>query len=298
MKPLLIINDHKKIDEVYKKSEEYLKNHDRLRDKIATHLWAYNEAGVLVPQTVESFWSGHFFPFSESYYELENSFELCKQGFYRYSFFALRCVLELVVIGLYFDKDDQAHIDVQKWLQSKEPTPYFKPILKRLFQLEHFGQFNERHNLQTEISDIYSLQNNYVHTRGYRYSTSGQSISNFNQFNEKSFLRYIQCMEKTVRSSIVMMFLKYPIGMQNLPIWEKFGFDIPMGGLLDESSQEAIFVVLDEGTKAILQKISDNDPTVQAIVEGITNIPDLTEEQLKQQSAEQDKWYEEHRRKD
>ena len=82
MKPLLIINDHKKIEEVYKKSEEYLKNHDRLRDKIATHLWAYNEAGVLVPQTVKSFWSGHFFPFSESYYELENSFELCKQGFY------------------------------------------------------------------------------------------------------------------------------------------------------------------------------------------------------------------------
>ena len=179
-RPLLIINDHDKIEEVYKRSEKYLKNHDELQDEIATYLWAYYQVSDLVPQTVESFWSGHIFPFAESYYEFENSFELCKQGFYRHSLFALRCVLELGVIGLYFDKDDQAHIDVQKWLGSEDPTPHFRKSLKRLFELEYFQQFNEKFPLRQEIEDIYSLLSDYVHTRGYRYSTTGQSRSNFN----------------------------------------------------------------------------------------------------------------------
>jgi hypothetical protein len=86
MKSPLIINDHSKVDDVYKKSEELLCKNPSLLSEIATYMWSYNEIGGLVPQTPDKFWSGHFFPFSESYYELENSFEFCKQGFYRYSF--------------------------------------------------------------------------------------------------------------------------------------------------------------------------------------------------------------------
>ena len=86
--------------------------------------------------------------------------------------------------------------------------------------------------------------------------------------------------------------------MQNLPLWDKFGFNIPMGGLLDESYREAVLAVLDENTKAALQNISDNDPSVNTIVRHIIAIPDLTEEQINEQSAELDKWYEEHRSKD
>jgi len=119
-RPLIIINDHKKVEEVYNKSEEYLKIHRDLRDEVATYLWAYHEIGDLIPQTVENVRTGHFFPYSESYYELENSFELCKQGFYRHSLFTLRCVLELGVMELYFDKEDQAHIDIQNWLRSDD----------------------------------------------------------------------------------------------------------------------------------------------------------------------------------
>lgn len=297
MKSPLIINDHRKVEEVYKKSEEYLKNHDDLTEIIATYLWAYNEIGTLIPQTVESFWSGHFFPFAESYYELENSFEFCKQGFYRHSFFALRCVLELGVIGLYFDKDDQAHIDVQKWLKSEDQTPHFRSSLKRLFELEYFRQFNGKYPLQQEIGDIYSLLNDYVHVRGYRYSTTGQSISNFNQFNEASLHRYVESMKKIVKSIITMLLLKYPIGMQNLPLWDKFGLNSPMGGFLDESSQQAVLATLDGDTREVLKNISDNDTTVKEIVRHIINMPDLTEEQIREQSVEQDKWLEEHRAK-
>jgi len=296
-RPLLIINDHKKIEEVYNKSEEYLEIHRDLRSEIATYLWAYHEIGDLIPQTVESFWSGHFFPYSESYYELENSFELCKQGFYRHSLFALRCVLELGIMGLYFDKDDQAYIDVQNWLRSKDPTPYFRSSLRRLFELEYFRRFNDKFSLQQEVENIYSSLSDYVHIRGYRYSTTGQTRSNFNQFSNSSLHRYVEFMKMIVQGIVTMMLLKYPIGMQNLPLWDKFGLNSPAGGFLNESSQPAVLVILDEETKKVLQGISNNDSTVNGIVRHILAMPDLTEEQLKKQSAEWDEMMEKHNTK-
>lgn len=281
-------NDHEKIEEVYNRSEEYLKDHEDLQDEIATYLWAYNEVSDLVPQTAKNLFSGHYFPFVESDYELENSFELCKLGFYLHSLFALRCVLELGVIGLYFDKDDQAHIDVQNWICSEDPTPRFRISLERLFELEYFRQFDEKFNLQQEIKDIYSSLSNYVHTRGYSYSATGQSLSNFNRFNESSLLRYVEFMKKVIKSVVTMMLLKYPIGMQKLPLWDKFGINSPAGGFLDESSRPAVLVILDEDAKNVLQNISNNDPTVNGIVGAILAMPDLTEEQLRKQSAEWD----------
>jgi hypothetical protein len=297
MRPLLIINDHKKIEEAYQASEDYLKNHESLVDEIAAYLWAYNEAGTLVPQTVENFWSGHFFPFAESYYELENSFELCRQGFYRHSLFALRCALELSVIGLYFDKEDQAHIRIQEWLHSKDPTPFFRNALRDLFSSGYFKQFDEILPIRENLEEFYSVLSNYVHVRGYRYSTTGQSWSNFNRFNERALIRYAQLMKKTVRSNIIMMLLKYPIGMQQLPIWDKFGFNSPIGGILDESSQEAVLNVLDDSTRALLQDISNSDPDTKAIVESILAMPDLTDGELEKQRAELDESMKEHRSK-
>jgi hypothetical protein len=288
MKIPLIINDHRKIEDVYKISEEYLTNHNNLQEETATYLWAYYQAHHLVPQTVENYWSGHSFPFSESYYELENSFELCKQGFYRHSLFAVRCALELAVTGLCFDKNNQAHIDVQKWLRSEKNTPWFKDSLDCIFKLDNFCQFNNEFPLKDNILKINNSLNDYVHSKGYRYSTTGQSKSNFNQFNESSLLRYVDLMKKTVSGMVTMMLLKYPIGMKNLPLWDKFGFDAPAAGFLNEPSRQIVLDTLDEKTKEVLQRICNNDPNVKEIVNQILTMPDLTEEQLNKQSAELD----------
>lgn len=287
--PMLIINDHEKIGVVYKQSEEYLKTNNELHEDIAEYLWAYNEIRTLVPQTMQNFWSGHFFPFSESYYEFENSLELSMQGFYRHSLFALRCGLELSLLGIFFDADNKAHIDVKKWIKSEEPTPYFnRTILPRIFKLDNFSQFNNEYPLQQEIKEIYSKLNDYVHTRGYAYSTTGQSKSNFNQFNEQSFCNYVEIMKNVIKNIVIMMLLKYPIGMQKLPLWEKFGFNSPAGGFLDESSQRAVLNILDKKIKITLQNISNNDPNVKEISQSILEMPDISEEQLNEQRAQFD----------
>jgi len=288
-RPMLIINDHKKIEVVYKQSEQYLKTNHELHDDIAKYLWAYNEIRTLVPQTTQNFWSGHFFPFSESYYEIENSLELSMQGFYRHSLFALRCGLELSMLGIFFDADNKAHIDVKKWIRSENPTPHFNnTIILRIFKLDNFFRFNNESPLQQEIKDIYSKLNDYVHTRGYAYSTTGQSKSNFNQFNEQSFCQYVEIMKNVIKNIVIMMLLKYPIGMQKLPLWEKFGFNSPVGGFLDESSQEAVFNIFDEKIKKTLQNISNNDSNVKEISQHILEMPDISEEQLNEQRAQID----------
>lgn len=286
---LLLINDHEKIKAVYEETEQYLDSHKELLEEVGSHLWAYHEVGDLVPQTVQNVGSGHYFPYSESYYELENSFELCKQGFYRYSFFALRCVIELAVIGLYFDRDDQAHIDVREWLRSREPTPRFKQTLSSLFRLEYYSLFDQKLMLQQEVKDIYSSLSDAVHVRGYRYSQSAQTRANFNQFNDRPLRQYAKLMATVVKDIIIMMLLKYPIGMQRLPLWEKFGFNGPVGGFLDETSRPAVLTILDADSKETLQDISDNDPDVQEIVRDISAMRDLTEEELRKQRSEMNK---------
>ena len=87
---------------------------------------------------------------------------------------------------------------------------------------------------------------------------------------------------------VTILLLKYPIGMKNLPFWEKFGFDAPAEGFLNETSRQIVLDTLDEKTKEVLQKISNNDPNVKEIVNQILTMPDLTEEQLNQQRAELD----------
>jgi hypothetical protein len=94
-----------------------------------------------------------------------------------------------------------------------------------------------------------------------------------------------------------MMLLKYPIGMQNLPLWDKFGLNTPVGNFLDESARAAVLAILDEDVKEFLQNISNNDPTVNEAVRGILAMPDLTEEELRKQSDQWDEIMGRHIRK-
>jgi hypothetical protein len=279
---ILIANNHKRFEEVYSRSEEYIALHEDINNKIARHLNAYNWVFELIPETIEKFQSGHVFPYSESYYELQSSFELCKQGFYKHSLFALRCVLELGVIGVYFDKDDKAQVEIQRWLRSEDPTPKFRRILSKLFKYKNFVEFDNTFNIKEQIESTYSLISNYIHTRGYHFSSRKQCGSNVNGFNEYSFIKYTELMETITKYVIILMLLKYPIGMQNLPLFDKFGGNPPAGGFLGGVSYYSVMSILDKETKEKLLDISNKDPDAIGLMEAILSMPDLTDEQIKQ----------------
>jgi len=285
---LTLSNNHSKIEETYSASLAYLESHPDLYRAIATHIMAYREIGDLIPQTPENFWSGHFFPYSEALYELENSYELALQGFYNYAFIALRSVLELGLLGVYFAVHDTEYIDVRPWIISKKRTPRRQDIFTRLRKMETFRAFDSRFGLEKRILKIFDVLDGFVHTRGYRYSSSALTLANFNQFSEKSLRLYCNTMFGVVANLMIIILLKYPVGMQGLPLDEKFGLNGPIGGFLREGQVRLITSLIDPEEREFLQKLSDEDPTVQSIVEYFTNLPDITDEELQRQIMEFD----------
>ncbi|MBI4216295.1 MAG: hypothetical protein HY687_02725 [Chloroflexi bacterium] len=279
------------MEAVRKASQEYLEGQQDLQTRIASHLWAYNEIGELVPQTLVNVMSGHYFPYSESYYELENSYQLCLEGFYTYAFAALRSVLELGILGVYFAVNDKEHEDVLPWITSKERTPRFKKILHKLNTLDKVRKFDERFGLAKRIAKTYDNLSGYVHTRGYRYSSTAQARSNSNQFSEPALKRYCEAMFPVVRDVIITMLLKYPIGMQPLPLSKKFGLNGPAGGFLEDDQVKNVTYVLESKEKAFLKTLSDEDPNVRQTVEYFESLPDLPDEQWQQQIQELDKQF-------
>ncbi|MYB58268.1 MAG: hypothetical protein F4X51_17920 [Gemmatimonadetes bacterium] len=192
------------------------------------------------------------------------------------------------MIGLYFDREDQAHKEIRPWITSNNSTPYFKQTLNKLLQLPNFTIFSTKRPIRDEVGQLYDELSDFVHIRGYRYSSTGQSEANFNRFSEQAFLRNIHLLKQIVHCCIKLVLLKYPIGVQELPLWEKFGFNTPIGGFLN--SPDDVLRVLPSSDVCLLQKISNNDSDVKKISEEIHNMPDLTEEEIDLQSQEWDKF--------
>lgn len=65
--------------------------------------WIYHTVGMIVPQNFENFWSGHYFPFIDSWEELQVSFNQICFGLYKQAFVSLRSGLELGLLSVYFN---------------------------------------------------------------------------------------------------------------------------------------------------------------------------------------------------
>ena len=285
----LIINDHSKCEASYTASQAYLDANSSVQEKLSTHLRTYHEIGDLIPQTLNNLFSGHYFPYAESYYELENSYELALQGFYHYAVIGLRSVLELGLLGIYFAVHDTEHIDVRPWIISQEKTPRRKELFERLQELAAFSAFDGRFQFRKRISDTFDNLDAFVHTRGYRYSSSALTLSNFNQFSEKSLRLYCDLMASVIADVIIAILLKYPIGMQRLFITDKFGLNGPAGGFLEAHQVTLVTSLLLPEERAFLQQLSDQNPDVQKTVRYFESLPDLTAEEWQQQADEWDK---------
>jgi hypothetical protein len=161
--------------------------------------------------------------------------------------------------------------------------------------LPNFQIFDKKFQIQDRVLSTFDELDGYTHTRGYKFSsTKLLNHSNVNQFESESLQRYCDLAFSVIKDLIVLLVLKYPIGMQVLPLDEKFGLNDPAGGFLPETDMNFIQSLLPEREREVLQELSDNDVRVQQLVEFINSMPDLTEEQWKAQIEEWDKIFKEH----
>jgi hypothetical protein len=278
------LNNPTRANETREASEEYFRQHDDIRRVVENHLRARYEIDDLIPQTEDSFGSGHFFPFSESYFELEASLVLSVFGFYRHALASLRAAFELSLVGVFYDRADQAASAIQQWIRSEQKA-YFRNMIKELRKtIPRYAMYCDCSNFQEVLKDMYDKLSGFVHVRGYPYSSSRFTSANFNQFSEESLKGYIGWFCQVARCSVILILLKYPIGMQSVPLMSKFGLNPPAGGFLDAEAQAAVLAILREDEQLVLQAISDADPKVREIVEQIEAMPDLTPEEWEQQA--------------
>ena len=218
--------------EVLEWTNAYLQDNEEKVNKINEILWVYRAMTDILPQTLDNATSGHVFPISESQYELESSIQLCKLGFYKHAIVALRNTLELGLLSVFWDIDGNSHINIPEWLSSNERTPFLAEVIELLKKNQRIEDFDNEHNILTEMKTLYHELSDYSHTKGLSFSSRELSRANFNRFKEESIIRWLDFMERVVKIVITIHILQYPIGLQDIDLFGKFGLNPPLGGVL------------------------------------------------------------------
>lgn len=285
----MLIYTPEKSNEVFKLSEDFLAKNE-LDNEITNLLWAYQSAIGTIPHTNENWWSGHFFPATESQEELQVSCNLCLFGFYKQSMVSLRSGLELGLLSVYWNLNDNGHIEVQNWLRAKQDTPRFSDVWKKLVQNESIKSFQDHYDLKNNLLNLGFLHN-FVHTKGHKYSNHiGLLKGNFQTFEEKGLLQWISTYKEIVKIITVLHLLKYPISTVECIYEDKFGIDIPMFGGLNASQQDQINTIIGENEYKLIKSININRDEQKEFLHWINSLPDLSEEEKQEKIIESDKF--------
>ncbi|AFL80502.1 hypothetical protein Aeqsu_1001 [Aequorivita sublithincola DSM 14238] len=269
--------------EVYKETETYFNENSEIKKQIEELGWIYHTVGMIIPQNFENFWSGHNFPFIESWEELQVSFTQICFGLYKQAFVSLRSGLELGMLSVYYNINDDGHNAVKEWLNSKENTPRADKIWKILRQNNNIKKFDVKHNLEQVHKDLGYLHN-YVHTKGAKYSNRmGLLKSNSQSFEKKLISKWLKSYADIISLISSLHLLKYPISVVRFDYGKKFGIDIPSFGGLEEYNIDKIASILPHKYLEDIQIISQEDLTTQEIIQEIILLPDMTENQIEDQ---------------
>ncbi len=262
------------------------------------NLWsAYNGLNDLIPQEIGfttpdgkfvrgRMGSGNTLPYSESIFEIHCSYELASLSFYKQAMISLRSALELGLLSVYFDKNDDSQKTIPDWYNSNMDTPFKKNIVKGILQIENITKFCTQSDLEKRINQVFEDLSHYNHSKGLSYSAMVLNKANFTRFNEDAFLKWTVYFKRVIQILVIIHILKYPIAMQDTPMFKKFGLNGPMSGFIDDSERYFIKAVLSEEDIKIIQEISDSDENAKTQAEWVNSHRDLTNEEIEKQLKE------------
>ena len=292
----LIYNPEKSL-EVLRSTNSYFDANSELKEKYENLGWAYFSIGKSIPQTMENLWSGHFFPYRESWDELQISFNLVLLGLYKQAFVSLRGALELGLLSVYYNINDEGHKTVKDWLKSKNTweanTPRSDKIWKILNSNNNISKFNNKYDLSKDFDNL-SFLHNYVHTKGYKYSNSmGILKSNFQTFEASVLIEWLDTYEKIIKIVITLHMLKYPISIIEYDWGRKIGIDNPYP-VLEIFEIQRIKDLLPKEHITEIKSIAESDSETKNLFNHINEMPDMSEEEAEVQIINLDKSIIEH----
>lgn len=270
-------------------SLDFLERDPALCESLRTSISGYRDIESLIPQTESKLFSGHSFPYYESYKDLEASIHLALQGFYKPAFVSIRSCLELGLLCVYYDRNDDSEAVITDWLHSSDPTPMRRKIIEGLSKIDNVNTLCFRVPVLDAVTKLYQQLSNFVHTGGFVYSGESLNQSNVNAFHAVSLEGLIEVAAITVQDLVILFLCKYPIGLFDIPIWDKFGLNPPIGGLLEYVQVDNLKKAVGMQVLSALEPICHDDRAAQAMAEYIKSLPDLTKEQLETQAINVDK---------
>ena len=281
-----IYEPEKSID-VYRETEKYFEANPEIKIRVEELGWIYHTVGMIIPQNLENIWSGHYFPFIDSWEELQISFTQICLGLYKQAFVSLRSGLELGILSVYFNINDDGLNAVKEWLNSKEAdeanTPRSNTIWKILLSDKNINQFNDKHDIRKTFDNLGYLHN-YVHTKGAKHSNRmGLFKSNYQTFEAKLISKWLDSYSDIISLVSTLHLLKYPISVVRFDYSKKFGIDIPSFGNLEEYNIDKIAAILPENYLKDIEAIAQEDKATQETIKEISSFPDMTEEQIEEQ---------------
>jgi len=289
---LPLISDPERSMQVFGETETFLNANSELRKRVVTLGWTYHSLERLIPQTWTNLFSGHLFPYVDSWEEMQASANFCFMGFYKQAFVSLRNALELGILCVYFNIDDQGHERIQNWLRSKESheasTPRTEKIWKELLSNQNIRRFDEQRDMRGRFNDL-SFLSNFVHSKGIKYSNRvGLLKGNYQTFEENSLQKWIDALGRVVELLVLLYLSRFPIGTVRYDWSRKCGIDNPFP-VLEPSDVDRIEELIDPRDIQALRTLAKEDSDTRELFDHIVDLPDMTSEDVEEQIVRLDK---------
>lgn len=239
-----------------------------------------------------------YYPSTETEMELDHSIKHALIGSYKSSFSDLRRALELTVTAVYLSSEE---VDKQKaidWIMSKEDTPGFSNVLSKLIKNGRFKDINDKCKWKDNLQNLYWLLSDFSHNKGqlkgYRelnninFFTAGTSMPTIKTDTLKLFCDFFI---KTVKEIVSLQSLYNPVILVGVPFEEKFGLEGPMSGYLNDGQSAVINKLIPSNYRDYFNQLINNDEEIKSIVDYFNSLPDLTEDDLKEQAKRLDDFF-------
>lgn len=260
-------------------------------EKLTRLLQAYFATNKLIPVPTDALLSGHTFPRSESYSDLQVSWTLASFGLYKQAHSALRSALEQGLLAVYWNIDDDGPHRIRTWLRSRESTPFAGKVWSRIARHQNFQLFQASYNLRGDF-DALGFLHDYVHTKGVLYSNAlpfpdgGTMRVAAQRFSESAFSGWEQGLEKVLIFLALCYLVRYPLGSIRYDWSRKFGINVPAFGCLEITEVDGLEELVTRLAFRRLLPIAAQDRHAIEAMEWVSSLPDLTEGQIEAQLVE------------
>jgi hypothetical protein len=276
-------------------TDDYLVEHRQFSEDIEATQRVFQSLVALPPMTSNNLFSGNLAPLFEAGRELTASITLARLGLYKQALTTLRSALELGLLSVYWDADDQSHVDIQNWWRGSDPTPHARAVEESLSQIAGVAAYMESDSdFLVRVKALGWALGGYVHTRGGRNSHSWLVPStNVLAFSEEALSLWRTYLIDVGRAVLAVHLMKYPVGLQITPLSRKFGLNPPAGGFVEPHVRDRFREYLAADVQEALQSLSDQNEDALDRAAWVNGQPDITDLLLQEQVERHDReWIE------